>query len=170
MRAGERAVRVEKSIHIAAPVEQVFAFWRDVQNFPRFMTHVHEVTGDLAGTTHWRADGAAGPAVQWTAQCTELTPNQRIAWVTLPESTVRHAGAVSFQHGGDGGTRVHVELHYQPPGGAIGDRLARLLGFDPKHQLDDDLMRVKSFLETGHASHDAAAQVRSVKGRSAARA
>ena len=162
VRAGGRGVTVEKSIRIAAPVEKVFAFWCDVQNFPRFMTHVHEVTGDVAGTTHWRVDGATGPTVQWTAQCTELAPNRRIAWSTLPESTIHHAGVVSFQDCGDGSTRLHVALQYQPPGGAVGERLARVLGFDPKHQLDDDLMRVKSFLETGHAAHDAAASRRAL--------
>jgi uncharacterized membrane protein len=156
LRAGGPSVKVEKSIRIDAPVERVFAFWRDVQNFPRFMSHVHEVTGDVAGITHWSVDGFAGPAIEWTAECTGLVDNRLIAWSTLPGSAVRHAGVVTFDEGGDGSTRVTVRLDYQPPAGAIGDRLARLIGFDPKHQLDDDLMRAKSFLETGRPAHDAA--------------
>ena len=163
VRAGGRGVTVEKSIRIAAPVEQVFAFWCDVQNFPRFMTHVHEVTGDVAGTTHWRVDGATGPTVQWTAQCTELVSNRRIAWSTLPESTMvitrawcRSRTAVTEA---SACTSRCSTNHRAAP---FGERLARVLGFDPKHQLDDDLMRVKSFLETGHAAHDAAASRRAL--------
>lgn len=159
-RGNGRSVRVQKSIRIDAPVERVFAFWCDVRNFPRFMRHVRQVDGELSGATHWRVDGIGGPPLEWTAQCIGLIDDELIAWSTLPGSAIRHAGVVRFERCADGATRVEVQMDYQPPAGVLGDRVARLLGFDPKRQLDDDLMRVKSYLETGHAAHDAAARSR----------
>jgi uncharacterized membrane protein len=156
---GGRGVRVEKTIHINAPVAQVFDFWRHVEDFPRFMSHVQEVTGDLGGTTHWKVDGVGGPALEWDAQCTGMVENEVIGWSTLPDSPVQHSGVVSFEDCGDDTTRVHVTMRYQPPAGELGDRILRLVGFDPKRRMDDDLMRVKSFLETGRAAHDAAARM-----------
>jgi uncharacterized membrane protein len=155
---GKRSVRVEKTIRIEAPVERVFAFWRDVQNFPNVMTHVQRVSGQADGVTHWEvgASGAA-PHLEWSARCTEVVDNERIAWATLPGSAFAHAGVVRFEDTGYGATRVHVLLDYEPPAGAVGDGMARLLRVDPKSQLDDDLLRVKCVLETGRAPHDAAA-------------
>jgi uncharacterized membrane protein len=43
-------------------------------------------------------------------------------------------------------------MTYTPPAGALGHVFARLLGADPKKQMDDDLLRFKSLLETGKAT------------------
>lgn len=151
-------VRVEKTIHIHAPVTRVFEFWSRVEDFPRFMQHVQQVSGDAAGATHWRAVGLGGATVEWDAHCTAFEDNERIAWETAPEAAVPHTGEVRFEDCSDGTTRVHVHMHYQPPAGLLGDRLLWLAGQDLKRWLDDDLMRAKAFLETGHAAHDAAAR------------
>jgi uncharacterized membrane protein len=166
---GKRSVRVEKTTRIEAAVERVFAFWRDVRNFPNVMTHVHRVSGEANGITHWEVGvSGAGPHVEWSSRCTEVVENQRIAWATLPGSAFAHAGVVRFEDTGDGATRVHILLDYEPPGGAVGDGVARLLQFDPKSQLDDDLLRVKCLLETGRAPHDAAAGRRGRNSKSTA--
>jgi uncharacterized membrane protein len=170
LRSGGPGVRVEKTIEIHAPVERVFDFWRRVEDFPRFMRHVQEVRGDAAATTHWRVDGVGGGAVEWDAQCTGLVENEVIGWATLPESTLQHAGVVCFEDRGDGTTLLHVSMRYQPPAGALGAGLLRLAGSDPKHRLDDDLMRVKTFLETGRAPYDAAARANERASTSAASA
>jgi uncharacterized membrane protein len=87
---------------------------------------------------------------------TRLEPNKLIAWRTLPGSAVEHAGLLRFEPT-EGGTRVFVTMNYTPPAGALGHAVARLFGADPKSELDDDLMRMKVFLETGRRAHDASA-------------
>jgi uncharacterized membrane protein len=93
--------------------------------------------------------------VQWDAVTTRLQPNEHIAWRTMPGSAVQHAGMIYLAPFG-GGTRVHIEMSYNPPAGALGHVVAKLFGADPKTELDEDMMRLKSTLETGQAPHDAA--------------
>jgi uncharacterized membrane protein len=153
---GERGITVQKTIHVAAPVEQVFAFWTDYQNFPRFMHNVREVRPVSENRSHWVVAGPAGVPVQWTAEVTRVVPGALIEWCSVRDSDVRHQGAVSFAENGDGGTRVSVELSYIPPAGAFGHAVAAIFGADPKSEMDADLLRMKSMIETGHPPHDAA--------------
>ena len=150
------AVELQKCIDVAAPVEQVFETFSQLERFPEFMTHVHEVRVRGDGTSQWTVEGPAGRTVSWEAVTTRLEPNRLIAWRTLPGSAVEHAGLLRFEQT-QGGTRVFVTMSYTPPGGALGHAVARLFGADPKSELNDDLMRMKVFLETGRRAHDAAA-------------
>jgi len=150
------AVELQKCIDVAAPVEQVFETFSQLERFPEFMTHVHEVRVRGDGTSQWTVEGPAGRAISWEAVTTRLEPNRLIAWRTLPGSSVEHAGLLRFEQT-QGGTRVLVTMNYTPPGGALGHAIARLFGADPKSELNDDLMRMKVFLETGRRAHDAAA-------------
>jgi uncharacterized membrane protein len=162
--AGPRRVRqhadgpahtVVKSITIAAPIEDVFRFFSDYQNFPAFMSHVRDVQDLGSGRSHWVVDGPAGTHVSWDAELTDLEPNRRIAWRSLPGATVENEGSMRFEPADDGETRVEIDLRHNPPAGALGTAVAALFRRDPKHQLADDLVRAKTFLETGHRSRDA---------------
>jgi uncharacterized membrane protein len=93
--------------------------------------------------------------VEWDSVVTQVVPDQFIAWCTTPGSPVRHAGRVHFQDEADG-TRVQVEMSYNPPAGALGHVVAALFGADPKKEMDEDLMRTKALVETGRTPHDAA--------------
>jgi uncharacterized membrane protein len=153
---GERGITVQKTIYVAAPVERVFDFWTDYQNFPRFMHNVRDVRPVADRRSHWVVAGPAGIPVQWTAEVTGLIPGELIEWRSVSDSDVRHEGAVRFVGTSDGGTRLSVELSYIPPAGAFGHAVATMFGADPKSEMDADLLRMKSMIETGHASHDAA--------------
>jgi len=153
---GERGITVQKTIHVAAPVERVFEFWTDFQNFPRFMHNVRDVRPLADNRSAWTVAGPAGVPVQWTAELVDVIPGQLIAWRSVSDSDVRHSGVVRFQGNGDGGTRVSVQLSYVPPAGAFGHAVASMFGADPKSEMDADLLRMKSMIETGHAPHDAA--------------
>lgn len=155
--AGHRAVDVQKTIHIAAPVEKVFEFWNHFQNFPKFMSNVREVQLKGENQSHWVVTGPAGVPVEWDAEIIERIPNQVIAWKTVPGSTVEHAGIIRFDSDPDGTTRVDIRMSYHPPAGAIGHAVASLFGADPKSEMDADLARMKSLIETGIRPHDAAA-------------
>jgi uncharacterized membrane protein len=153
------AMELQKCIDVAAPVEQVFETFSQLERFPEVMKHVREVRVRGDGTSQWVVEGPAGGTISWEAVTTRLEPNRLIAWRTLPGSGVEHAGLLRFEPT-EGGTRVLVTMSYTPPAGALGHVVARLFGADPKSELNDDLLRMKVFLETGRRAHDAAAAAR----------
>ncbi len=146
---GKRTVRLEKSLQILAPVEEVFAFWSHVENFPRFMTHLKEVRDLGGGRSHWVAEGPGGVAVSWDAEITDYKKNEMLAWRSINGSTVNTEGVVKFSKSRDGGTTVQIRMCYCPPAGVLGHGVAWLFGADPKSEMDDDLARLKSLLEIG---------------------
>jgi uncharacterized membrane protein len=154
--AGTRAVDINKTINILAPVERVFEFWRNYQNFPKFMSHVREVreTGDHQ--SHWVLKGPVSIPLEWDAVITAQEPNELLAWKSQPDSTIQHAGVVRFQPNANGSTTVHIHMSYNPPAGAIGHALATVLGADPKKKMDDDLIRMKTMIEEKTAAYDVA--------------
>lgn len=135
---------------IRRPVPEVFAFWRQLENLPRFMGHLDEVrvTGDL--TSHWTASAPFDRTVEWDAKITEEVPDQQIGWRSSGEADVPNQGKVWFIPAPDGeSTEVHVLLAYEIPGGKLGKAVAKYFGEEPHQQLDDDLRRLKQVLETG---------------------
>lgn len=143
-------VVVRKAITVEAPVELVFTLWSNLGNFPRFMQHVRSVEVSDGGLrSHWKVDGPFGAPIGFDAEMTQLVPDQRVEWKTLPGQPIEHEGCVHFQPAGDA-TRVLVEMRYRPPGGVIGHALARLFGWDPRARMNDDLVRMKGLLEAGH--------------------
>jgi len=148
--AGHRAIDLRKDIHVNAPPEEVFAFFRRFENFPRFMSHVRKVEPHGEGRWRWTVDGPANVPVSWEAEITRMIPDKVIAWESVEGSVIRNAGTVHFEPD-RGGTRIGIRLSYNPPAGAIGHSFAKLLGANPKKQLDDDLIKFKSLMENGKA-------------------
>ena len=154
---GRRALRrggeheVERSVTIDAPVERVYEFWNDVENFPRFMSHVREVRRLGPDRSRWIVSGPAGAPVEWEAVVTQRVPNDSISWRTVEGSLVDHQGTVRFRPAGPHATRVDVRLSYRPTGGDLGRGLASLFGRDPESVIDEDLARVASQLRSQRA-------------------
>ncbi|HWO41351.1 MAG TPA: SRPBCC family protein [Candidatus Eisenbacteria bacterium] len=159
--AGRRAIDIHKTVNVAAPVEEVFSFWTNYENFPRFMSNVREVRDIGNNRSHWVVAGPAGVPVEWDAELTSYTPNAVVAWKTVPGSPIQHAGIVRFQPNPDGSTRLDIRMTYNPVAGGLGHLVATLFGADPKSEMDADLMRMKSMIETGVPPHDAARRDRS---------
>ena len=120
------------------------------------MSNVQEVRATGTGCSHWKVKGPAGTTAEWDAVVTDQVPNKLLAWKSVEGASVANAGIVRFDRNDDGTTRIEVKLSYNPPGGAMGHAVAALFGADPKRQIDDDLMRVKTLIETGNPPHDAA--------------
>ncbi len=150
-----KVIDIQKTISINAPVDRVFTYWSHPQNFPEFMTHVHEVRRIGDGVYRWSVGGPAGILVHWDAQITDLDFNKLLAWKSLPHAIVEQQGVTRFSSNPDGSTRIDIKMSYNPPAGALGHAVAALFGADPKKQMDDDLMRMKSFIEAGTVPHDA---------------
>jgi uncharacterized membrane protein len=162
--AGPRTIEFEKALHVHMPIDEVFAFWANYQNFPRFMTHLKEVRDLGDCRSHWVAEGPGGFPVSWDAEMTYYVPNKLLGWRSLPGSHVETEGVVHFDSNPDGSTRVGIRLFYTPPGGALGHLIASLFGADPKHEMDDDLVRFKSLIEKGKThAHGASVSVDEVK-------
>jgi uncharacterized membrane protein len=153
--SGRRSIDFIKTLQVGAPVDQVYAFWSNFENFPKFMRNVREVRKNKDDTWHWEVAGPLGATVQWDSVVTASIANQMIAWKTTAGAPVQHAGMVRFQPE-DSGTRLQIEMSYNPPGGAMGHVVASLFGADPLSEMDEDLMRLKSFFETGKPARDAA--------------
>lgn len=156
-----KAIEIHKTISIDAPVEKVFNYWSHPENFTDFMSHVHEVNRIGDGLYRWTVGGPAGFLVQWDAGITALDFNKLLAWKSLPGSIVEQEGITKFSPNPDGSTLIDLKMSYNPPAGFLGHAIAELFGVDPKHEIDDDLMRMKTFLETGTTPHDAWTQRRS---------
>lgn len=154
--AGRRGITVHKIINVAAPVEEVFAFWSNYQNFPLFMSNVRDVRRTGVNRSHWVVAGPAGAPVEWDAVLTNYIANQFLGWETAPESAIQHTGIVRFEPNADGSTRLDVRMSYNPVAGALGHAVAALFGADPKNEMDQDLARIKTMIETGTPPHDAA--------------
>jgi uncharacterized membrane protein len=151
-----RAVKVSRTVTIDKPRHELYAFWRDFTNLPRFMEHLVSVTVDTAGRSHWIAKGPAGTTVEWDAVIVNDVPDSIIAWKTVGHPDVANAGAVNFHdEPGGRGTIVKVSVDYEPPAGRIGALVARLFGEDPDRQIREDLRKFKQLMETGEITTSA---------------
>lgn len=151
-----QGVLVEKSITVNAPVEKVFAYWRNLENLPQWMSHVREVRSLGGDRFHWVVDGPAGMPVEWDSELLNIEENREMTWRSVGDSQVEHVGRIRFEETG-GGTGIHVQMRYSPPGGIVGHAVARAFGVDPKTEMDDDLGRMKVAIETGNAPRDGGA-------------
>jgi uncharacterized membrane protein len=148
--AGNGASHLVKSLTINRTPEELYQFWHDFENLPRFMSHLVsvKVTGDKR--SHWAAKAPGGTTVEWDAEIITDTPNEVIAWRSLEGSDVDNAGSVRFERAPGGrGTIVQVKMQYRPPGGVVGSAVATLLGQSPEKEIKIDLLRFKQLIETG---------------------
>ena len=145
-----KGIHAKGSCVVNLPPEEVYRFWRNFQNLPRFMRHLESVVDTGEGRSRWKAKGPAGMEVEWDATIVADVPGEVITWRSLESSDVDNAGAVRFERATGGrGTIVKVNLEYNPIGGVIGAAVAKLFGEEPQQQLDDDLRRFKQVLEVG---------------------
>ncbi len=145
-----RGVKVEETVTIDRPPEDLYRFWRNLQNLPRFMRHLESVQNMGNLRSRWTARGPLGKSVSWEAEIITERPNELIGWRSIPGSTVGNAGSVHFRKSADGhGTEVRVVLKYDPPAGKAGAALAGLFGRAPEHEIREDLQRLKQHLEAG---------------------
>jgi uncharacterized membrane protein len=148
--AGKGGSLVEETITVNRPAAELYRFWRDLENLPRFMRHLESVERISETLSRWSAQGPGGTVVEWNAEIINEIPNELIAWRSIEGSDVVNAGSVHFKDAGaDRGTRIRVRLQYSPLGGKIGTAVAKLLGRDAATEIRQDLRRFKELLERG---------------------
>jgi uncharacterized membrane protein len=147
---GRRGVNVLESVTINRTIEELYRFWRNLENLPQFMRHLESVEKVTDTISHWKAKGPAGTTVEWDAEIYNEVAPKLIAWRSLEGADVVSAGSVNFDDAGPGrGTRVTVHLQYNPPGGKLGARIAKLFGRDAETEIREDLRRFKQTIEAG---------------------
>lgn len=156
------AAVADERVTIARPREEIYRFWRDFSNLPRFMSHIERLTIHSNDRSHWVARGPMNRTVEWDSIVTEDQPNERIAWRSAEGADVRNAGFVEFRDApsGGGATEVRAYIAYEPPAGQLGRLLAKLWGEEPSIQAREDLERLKRLLESEQIGTAAAATPR----------
>ena len=143
-------VHVSRSVTVRRPRDEVYQFWRRLENLPRFMQHVRTVTVTGDRRSHWIVNAPAGQTVEWDAEILDDRPGDRLSWRSLEGSDVQHEGVVVFRDApADRGTEIEVDLRYDAPAGGAGAAIAKLFGEEPSQQIRDDLRRFKQVMELG---------------------
>lgn len=142
-------IDIQSSITVRRPLEELYAYWRNLENLPLVMRHLESVEDLGGGMSHWVARGPRNMKLEWDAQLFNERVNEYLAWQSMPGSRIDHAGSVHFHSAGDQGTEVLVRMRYNPPGGAYGFGLAKLLNPISEADMAEDLRRFKHTMETG---------------------
>lgn len=149
---GDRGIKVVKEITVNRSSQEVYRYWRKLENLPLFMEHVESVQELDSKRSAWVVQGPLGHNVEWTAHIITDRENEMISWESLPGAEVQNAGSVWFKsENGGASTTVKVSLQYLPPAGVVGAVVAKFLGESPEQQLDNDLARFKELIEAGQA-------------------
>lgn len=151
-----QGLHIEQAIHVARPRSELYDFWRNLSNLPRFIPYVKSVEELGDRYSHWVANGPFGLIpIKWDAEIINEIEDEVIAWRTLPGSMLAHAGSVRFEPTADHmGTVVRVEMEYAIPGGEIGQRLTELLGAGPDAEIMHSLECFRTLMETGQVAKD----------------
>lgn len=151
-----KGVRFDETVQIACSPEEVYRYWRHLENLPRFMRHLESVRELDERHSRWIARSLLGSTVEWDAEIINERENELIAWRSLPGSEVDTAGSVRFVPADAGHeTLLRVEMKYRPIGGKFGIAVASLFGDDAQSMIRDDLARLKQLLEGGTAGEPA---------------
>lgn len=149
LKSGEGA-KIERSVTINRSPDELYSFWRRLENLPRFMSHIESISDQGDGISHWAMKTSHGRTLEWDARLIEDKPGQMLSWQSLEGADVDNAGSVWFTPATGGrGTVVKVAMKYSPPGGKVGAIMAKLLGDSAEKQLAEDMFRLKALLETG---------------------
>lgn len=152
LKSGE-GIKIERLVTINRSPGEIYSFWRQLENLPRFMQHVQSVTQRGDGVSHWVVRTVLDQTLKWDAKIIEDKPGQMISWQSLEGADMENAGSVWFTPSADGhATAVKVVMKYSPPGGKLIARMAKFFGGDAGKEMEEDLSKLKSLLESQNAS------------------
>lgn len=134
---------------IDRPASELWAFWREEENAPRFMRHIQSVRKTGPNSSHWVMQAAAGPRVEWDSEIYEERPGKSLSWRTIRGDWKQQGRLLLRPAPGNRGTEVRLELSYEMPGGSIGGALASMIGRDPEQIGQANLARFKQLMEAG---------------------
>lgn len=142
-------INIKTTVLIDRPRDEVYAFWKKLDNLPLFMHHLDSVTILDEHRSLWKAKIPGGlGTIQWESEIVHDAPGERIGWQSLPGSQVINAGNVRFKDAGSGQTELLAIISYEAPGGIVGEGVGKL--FNPVFEriVHADLERFKAFMES----------------------
>lgn len=136
---------------------ELYRFWRDFTNLEQVMENLEAIRpGDAEGVSEWVVRAPIGRTVTLCTRVTEDRDGETIAWESVEGSDIATRGRVSFADApGDRGTRVTLQIDYDPPAGELGRLFAKLFRREPAIQARHDLKRFKMLMETGEIATSA---------------
>ena len=147
-RGWSSAVNIERAVTIKRPREELYRFYRNFENLPRFMRHVDRIDVLSDQRSHWVVKAPGGRKVEWDAEIEDERENERIAWRSIEGGDIRNSGVVEFRDApGNRGTEIRARLSYEPPMGPLGRGIAMLFREEPGQQARDDLRHLKQLME-----------------------
>lgn len=145
-----RTVRMESEVSVAAPPDQMFRLWRNVENLPALVSHVDSVERQGGRRSRWTVRGAGAPPLAWDVEADDEVENERLGWHSIPGAPVDSAASISFVPADEGAsTRVRVEVSYTAAHDESSLDVERALGPRRLQGLADDLARMKRRIEAG---------------------
>jgi uncharacterized membrane protein len=145
-----------RSVTIDRPREEIYAFWRDFSNLPKFMENIENAGEIEPGLSWWRIRAPLGFSVEVRSRIVNDRPGEQIAWRSTDDSQIETEGKATFRDAPGGrGTIVEAVIAYKPPMGALGQAVAKLFSAEPSVQARRDLKRLKMLLETGEIATSA---------------
>lgn len=143
------AHEVERSITIGRSREELYQLWLAPGTLSRVMSDLGEVT-TFDGHSRWRIHGPMGKTLEWDSRIVRDRYGESIGWRSLPGSRLPNEGSVEFRPAPDPhGTEVILRFRFDPPGGLVGDVIAKMLGIVPSTLAMKALRKFKSLAETG---------------------
>lgn len=145
-----KEVDIKSRLTIDKPREEVYSYWRKLENLPNFMSHLERVNELDEKRSHWTAKIPGGVGeIDWEAEIVQEEENSLIAWQSLPEADIHNSGEVRFEDAPDGNTIVEALISYRPPAGGIGEMAAQLINPAFEKLVKNDLKEFKNIMERG---------------------
>jgi uncharacterized membrane protein len=138
-----------QAVTINRPSAELFAYFRDLTNLPKFMDNIISIEPLDDRRSHWTVKAPAGGTVEWTSSITEEVSGRSLSWQSDDDAQVPNSGKIEFRDTGARGTVVTATIAYDPPAGVIGKVVAKLFQREPSIQTRRDLRRFKQLMETG---------------------
>ena len=149
----ERGVKIYETTAVNRPAQELYSYWHDFTNHPRFMPNVDSVRDEGGGRSFWRLKGPAGVIVEYEAEIINDEPGRLIAWRSVGGADIQHAGTVRFiEAPGNRGTEVQFNVEYLPPAGHVGRfgaKLLAMIGQAPRNDVREGLRNFKRLMESG---------------------
>jgi uncharacterized membrane protein len=141
-------LNIRLTMFINKPRKEVYAYWRNFENLPAFMTHLEKVTNLSDGQSHWKAKVPGNLAtLEWDAQIVKEVQGELIAWQSLANSTVQNAGKIEFSDAGKKATEMNVVISYIAPLGLAGNAVMQLFNKKVERLIESDIMNFKQHFE-----------------------
>jgi uncharacterized membrane protein len=142
---------IEARVTIQRPVTEVFRFYQDFKNLPRFLGDVMAIEQIGPASFRWAIQGPLGIRVNWTIRVTEERTNELIRYETVTPPGLTTRWEIHFAPVPESGDTVVREV-MKPPLGRLGRAALALIGKFPAEEVSANLRRLKQVIETGQVT------------------